>query len=825
MKKLLSIFSIFVFTLLPVFQAKAIVSEKVVDASTMVVNSIGTSRIDYMEVNDSLSEIESLLRRGNLTVGEIAEKVRQLSETRTNLQDSKKQVEKELRFVNKRMDALGEAPENGNEPPLIAEKRKEFREETNQLKTKMAEIDLMLAKIDELDILIVNVRSKKLLGNLLERQTPLFYPTAFFSSTRSFVEFGIDIIRSPVDWFFDLNTEGKDFVTSNVIPMTVIFLLTLWLGIYLRSFIMRHFGYNNDLEHINYSRKIFAAISVAIAYGVIPACIIGGFLFWTASTEVMTSGFFGIVINSFLYFTLVMILCKAVGRVIFAPYNERWRLINFSNEKALKVTHAVYFSILIIGITSFLSYIAEKAGYSLMLQGFLITISSAAKALSIALIFKRLVWDELTEAEEEALENDEDEENEHDENLAHALKITFLVSTCSFLVFALSIFGYPYLSAFIFNKLILSGLVIGALIIVRKALYEVLHRLFLLRFWVNTFRLRRRILRKVNFWSSLIIDPIFIAFAVLAILSLWGVSTDILLQTLMKVLTGFTVGGVEISLIGITIGIAVFFVSIALVKSLKLRLLNNVLSKMEMDDGIKHSLASGFGFLGFIISALLAFAIMGGNLRNFALIAGALSVGIGLGLQNVVNNFVSGIILLFERPIKVGDWVIINGEEGKVKQINIRSTEVETFKRSSVIIPNASLLSGTVTNLTHSNNWARYAVKVGVAYGSDVEQVKSILLETAQTHRKVLKKPAPYVLFQDFGASSLDFELRFYVSDIWEGWTVPSDIRFEINRRFIEEGIEIPFNQLVVHHGSEVSQTTENQFYASKKRVKKNADK
>ncbi len=116
-------------------------------------------------------------------------------------------------------------------------------------------------------------------------------------------------------------------------------------------------------------------------------------------------------------------------------------------------------------------------------------------------------------------------------------------------------------------------------------------------------------------------------------------------------------------------------------------------------------------------------------------------------------------------------------------------------------------------------------MQVGVAYGSDTQKVKDILLDCALGHKKVLKKPEPYVLFQNFGNSSLDFELRVYGSDIWCGWIVPSDLRFEINRRFIEEGIEIPFSQLVVHHGSEVSQQTETQFYAGRKKGEKDAAK
>lgn len=819
MKKLWSIF--LAISVLFAFSAAAKTEKEAkteVDAVTRVVESITSPEVNYREVSKSLARTEETLKSNKITVSEISDTVKFLSETRTQLSDSKKQVEKELNFVQKRIDALGEAPKDGSEPPLIANKRKEFNEEASSLKSKIAEIDLMLTKIDELDSLIVNVRNQKLLGNLLERQLPLVYPAVFFNDARLFVEFGIDAVRSPVDWFQELNNEGRDFVKSNLLPVTVVFLLCLWLGVYLRFFIMRHFGYDNSLEHISYGRKVAAAIAVAVGYGVIPAFLIGGLLLWMINTQVMTLGFFGILINSFLYFTLIMILCKAVARVIFAPYNERWRLISYSTDKAIKVTHAVYISILLIGVTAWLEHVAEKAGYSLELIGFLTSVSNAAKAFSIAWIVKHLVWEDIPEEKTESGEEDISYDETEDETLSRSIKITFLTSIFAFGVFSLSVFGYPYLSAFIFNKLIVSVLIIGAIVIFRKAVNEALHRMLLWRFWVHTFRMRRKIIRKINFWSGLILDPIFIIFGGLALLSLWGVSTDILIQTTIKVMTGFNVGGIEISPLAIIIGLIVFFFSIAAVRSMKARLLNNVLGKMDIEDGLKHSLASGFGFLGFTIAALLSFAIMGGNLRNFALVAGALSVGIGLGLQNVVNNFVSGIILLFERPIKVGDWVIINGEEGKVKQINIRSTEVETFKRSSVIIPNASLLSGTVTNLTHSNNWARYSVNVGVAYGSDTDQVKAILMETAQNHRKVLKKPAPYVLFQDFGASSLEFELRFYVNDIWEGWTVPSDLRYEINRRFREEGIEIPFSQLVVHHGSEVSKETDSQFYASSKK-------
>ena len=794
-----------------------------IDAVTRVVESISNPEVDYNEVNNDLNKTESILKSKKVTAQELSAAVKFLADNRSKIVEAKKQIEKELNFVQKRIDALGPAPQDGaSEPEIIAEKRKEFNSELDLQKSRMAEADILLARIDELDNVIISVRNRKLLGSLLERQSPLINPTVFWESTEEFVDFGVDMLKSPVNWFAELNTEGRDFVKTNALPVILIFLLSLWLGIYLRLFIMRHFGYRQDLEHIRYGRKVVAAVCVAVGYGVIPAFILGSLLLWMVSTEIMTVGFFGLVLNAFLYFSLYVILVRAVARVIFAPYNEKWRLVNVSTPKAKSVTQALYASIMIVGFVAYLEYVAQKANYPLELISYITAISAAVKAFCMVWVIKRLLWEKDDEAaaddEPGAEEGAEDEGISDDEEITPAFKITFLSSLFAIAVFGLSLFGYPYLSDFIFNHLLLSILVIGIFAIIRKSINELLQRLLLLK-------LRRRILRKLNFWSGLLIDPILAIMMILSLLSLWGVSTDILLQTTVKLLTGFTVGGVEISIISIIIGIIVFLLLVGLVRGAKRRLMDNILSKMDIDEGLKHSLASGFGFLGFTVAALLSFAIMGGNLTNFALIAGALSVGVGLGLQNVVNNFVSGIILLFERPIKVGDWVIINGEEGKIKQINIRSTEVETFKRSSLIIPNASLLSTTVTNLTHGNNWARYAIKVGVAYGSDTQRVRDVLLECAQNHRRVLKKPEPYVLFQDFGSSSLDFELRFYVSDIWAGWTVPSDLRFEINRRFAEEGIEIPFQQMVVHHGSEVSKETQSQFYALKNKGKANADK
>ena len=369
------------------------------------------------------------------------------------------------------------------------------------------------------------------------------------------------------------------------------------------------------------------------------------------------------------------------------------------------------------------------------------------------------------------------------------------------MTFGVSLFGYPGLATFIFNRFFFSILLVGAFAMVRMFISDLLRRSIV--FWIKTFKMRRRLLSKVDFLMSLMVTPVLVMFLIYSLLRLWGVPSNFMLNGIKRLVFGFKVGGIQISLVAIFTGFLIFFITLTLVRVLKRRMASNLLTRINMDEGIKHSLVSGFGFTGFIISAILGMVAMGVDLSNLAFIAGALSVGIGFGLQDVIKNFVSGIIILFERPFKVGDWVILGGEEGKIKQINIRSTELETWTRRSVIIPNATLISSSLVNLTHGNNWQRQTVMVGVSYDSDAEQVTQILLECAKACKKVAKVPAPYVIFKDFASSSLDFELRFYVSNIWDGWSAGSDVRYEILKRFRDENINIAYPQIVIHQGSE----------------------
>ena len=262
----------------------------------------------------------------------------------------------------------------------------------------------------------------------------------------------------------------------------------------------------------------------------------------------------------------------------------------------------------------------------------------------------------------------------------------------------------------------------------------------------------------------------------------------------------FTLGTSNISLSTIIYFFLAFILLFYLASKMKKLLINRVLTKADMNIGLRESIGMITKFIIILVGSIIIIQSAGIDLSALSLLAGALGVGIGFGLQNITNNLVSGIIILFENPIKVGDRIEVGDISGDVVNISVRATTILTNDNISIIVPNSEFISNTVINWSHNDRNIRFNIPVGVSYSEDPRQVERLLLEVADANENVLKEPAPIVFFEEFGDSSLNFTLLAWT----ESYTdkprrLTSELNFAIFEKFKEHEIEIPFPQRDVH--------------------------
>jgi len=278
----------------------------------------------------------------------------------------------------------------------------------------------------------------------------------------------------------------------------------------------------------------------------------------------------------------------------------------------------------------------------------------------------------------------------------------------------------------------------------------------------------------------------------------WGGRQAVIVRFVRSLNHPITIGKITFSITNFVAAFFILVVTHSLIRFGRFVLKEKILSESGLESGLQDSITTITVYAFWAFGILLSLHAFGLGTTSLALAFGALGIGLGFGLQNIFNNFISGIIMLFERPIQVGDDVEINGVWATVKKINVRATVVQTYDNASLIIPNSEFISSQVTNWSFKDKRLRRSIDVGVAYGSNIDRVRQTLLEIAEKTKNVFKTPPPDVLFKDFGDSALLFRLRVW-TDIDNMLKVETAIRFDIDQLFKERGIVIAFPQLDVH--------------------------
>lgn len=292
-----------------------------------------------------------------------------------------------------------------------------------------------------------------------------------------------------------------------------------------------------------------------------------------------------------------------------------------------------------------------------------------------------------------------------------------------------------------------------------------------------------------------VITLLVMFFVLASILTAWGFYDNIIESSKSILTLGFTIHGLKITFGNLCLAIFLFCLILSISWLVRSILDVNFYPKRNIESGVAISINRLIYYSFIVVAIAVAMGVLGISIQSLMVVIGALGVGIGFGLQNIVNNFASGLILLFERSIKVGDIIVVNGTWGTVKHLGLRATIIQTFANAEMIVPNSDLVSGTVNNWTMTNRQTRFTVKVGVAYGTDTALVKNVLLKIASNNSNVLKDPAPSVVFTEFGDSSLNFELRCWVKEINIMWKTQDEIMYEVDREFKNNNISIPFPQ------------------------------
>ena len=738
--------------------------------------SIADSETNYKSLRSyskTLDSIERKLERHRYDENELSQAIKQVAEIESAGSQCIVEESATAEELKKNLESLGKP--NKNELVNVRQKRKELNHDILKAQEVLASCRVIVLRGEEV-----------LKGLSVEQQNLL--SVRLFAKTDNISDLILKNWNKPSLWLkatqlFLLNNTGIALISiTNMLVLLVVIFFSLLISLLIRKHICRYIRKN--MMHDTFSNHIlrsFLSISAFYAPHLLISLSVAVFCYILTSTVTPVPFISVIAYGLPIYFTLI-----AIVEIFLRPRKPAISFHGLPETVAIALAQRlkVFLILLFIGYLLFTTLLTQSLPKETLLL---------SRGLFTFIFVLNLIWAVQLLGKIPRFEN--------------TIFIRFAINLILISILVVELLGYRNLSAYVIFAVFGTLFTFGIFIILSRLLNDLFDGLIKgkarwQRYIRNSLGIKvRKKLPELN-WIRLIFNTALWLILIAAVLRIWGLSDTGFQQINTVLMEGFTIGSLKIIPARIILAVIVLTALLALNSWLKTNLESSWLLRTNFDRGAREAVATISGYVGVALALIISLSVTGVEFGNMAIIAGALSVGIGFGLQNIVNNFVSGLIILFERPIKTGDWIVVGSTEGFVKRISIRSTQIQTFDQADVIVPNSDLISGQVTNWMLRDVTGRIRVPVGVAYGTDTLLVHNILMDIAQKNALVVTDgsvPEPKVLFMGFGDSSLLFELRVFIKNIPQKFQANSDLNFAIDAAFREHNIQIPFPQRDVH--------------------------